>query len=293
MVYDDNIAVFLSYGYKLITPIELKNESSQVYPIIANKITEHEGIKVCYQILIYDTSFNIHFESVSILGHKFGYVYPLYHKQLKLKDSISSIIEQFELYTQNNITNNLSYFKYDINNIKLFTNDTYEGMKLYQESLNNLRQSLIERIERNSLIDDRISNTTNDRIEENKLIDDINREVESLIFERCSGLETFKTTVSDISENDIKADLKKQQSINRLNMLENPYENIVIHNTGEADDINNIIYNIDENVNKIIMYHTKHNNKYVYQGDNKWKPMRKENKDKLLNVDKDKTWKRI
>ena len=29
---------------------------------------------------------------------------------------------------QNNITNNLSYFKYDINNIKLFTNGTYEGI---------------------------------------------------------------------------------------------------------------------------------------------------------------------
>lgn len=133
MVYDD-ISVFSSYGYKFITPIELKNGSNQVYPpIIANKITEHEGIKVCYQILIYDTSFNIHFESVSILGHKFGYVYPLFHQKLKLEDTISSAIEQFELYTQNNITNNLSYFKYDINNIKLFTNDTYEGIKLYQE----------------------------------------------------------------------------------------------------------------------------------------------------------------
>lgn len=293
MVYDD-ISVFPSYGYKFITPIELKNESSQVYPIIANKITEYEGIKVCYQILIYDTSFNIHFESVSILGHKFGYVYPLYHKQLKLKDSISSIIEQFELYTQNNITNNLSYFKYDINNIKLFTNDTYEGMKLYQEALNNLRQSLIERIERNSLIDDRISDITNDRIEEKKLIYDINREIENLFFERCSGLETFKTTVSDISENDIKADLKKQPVINRLNVLENPCDNIVIHNnTGEVDDNNNTINNIDENVKKIIMYSAKHNNKYVYQADNKWKLLRKENKDKLLNVDREKTWKRI
>ena len=298
-MFYDNILVFPSYGYRFITPIDWKNESSQVCPIIANKITEHEGIKVCYQILIYNTSFNIHFESVSILGHKFGYVYPLYHQQLQLKDSISSVIEQFELYTQNNITNNLSYFKYDINNIKLFTNDTYEGMKLYQESLNNLRQSLIERIERERSIDDRISDITNDRIEEQKLREDINREVESLFFDRCSGLETFKTTVSDISENGIKADLKKQQPINRLNMLETPYENIVIHNnTGEVDDINNIIHNIDENVKKImdvefIMHSAKHNSKYVYQGDNKWKPMRKANKDKLLNVDKEKTWKRI
>lgn len=288
MVYDD-ISVFSSYGYKFITPIELKNGLSQVHPpIIANKITEYEGIKVCYQILIYDTSFNIHFESVSILGHKFNYVYPLFHQKLQLKDSISSVIEQFELYTQNNITNNLSYFKYDINNIKLFTNDIYEGMKLYQESLNNLRQSLIERIERNSSIDD--------RIEEKKLIDDINREIEELNFDRCSELETFKTSVSDISENNIKADLKKQQSIN---MLEKPYENIVVHNnTSKVDNINNIINNIDENVKKImdvgfIMYSTKHNSKYVCQGDNKWKPLRKENKDKLLNVDRDKTWKRI
>lgn len=296
MIYDD-ISVFSSYGYKFTTPIELKNGLSQVYPpIIANKITEYEGIKVCYQILIYDTSFNIHFESVSILGHKFNYVYPLFHQKLQLKDSISSVIEQFELYTQNNITNNLSYFKYDINNIKLFTNDTYEGMKLYQESLNNLRQSLIERIERNSSIDDRISDTNNDRIEEKKLIDDINREIEELNFDRCSELEAFKNTDSDISENDIKADLKKQQPIN---MLENPCENIVIHNnTGEDDDINNIINNIDENVKKImdvgfIMHSEKHNSKYVSQSDNKWKPMRKENKDKLLNVDRDKTWKRI
>ena len=291
MIYDD-ISVFSSYGYKFTTPIELKNGLSQVYPpIIANKITEYEGIKVCYQILIYDTSFNIHFESVSILGHKFNYVYPLFHQKLQLKDSISSVIEQFELYTQNNITNNLSYFKYDINNIKLFTNDTYEGMKLYQESLNNLRQSLIERIERNSSIDDRISDTTNDRIEEKKLLDDINREIDELNFDRCSELETFKTTVSDISENDIKADLKKQQPIN---MLEKLYENIVVHNnTGEVNDINNIINNIDENVKKIIMHSAKHNSKYVSQGDNKWKPMRKENKDKLLNVDRDKIWKRI
>ena len=291
MVYDD-ISVFSSYGYKFTTPIELKNSSSQVYPpIIANKITEYEGIKVCYQILIYDTSFNICCESVSILGHKFGYVYPLFHSKLQLKDSISSVIKQFELYTQNNITNNLSYFKYDINNIKLFTNGAYEGMKLYREALDNLRQSLIERIERNGPIDD--------RIEEKKLIDDINREIEVLVFDKCSGLEAFKTTVSDISENGIKADLKKQQPINRLNMLEKPYENIVVHNnTGKVDDINNVINNIDENVKKMmdvefIMHSAKHNCKYVYQGDNKWKPLRKENKDKLLNVDRDKTWKRI
>lgn len=293
MVYDD-ISVFSSYGYKFITPIELKNGTSQVYPpIIANKITEHEGIKVCYRILIYDTSFNIHFESVSILGHKFGYVYPLFYQKLKLKDSISSAIEQFELYTQNNITNNLSCFKYDINNIRLFTNDTYEGMKLYQESLNNLIQSLIERIERNGSIDD--------RIEEKKLLDDINREVESLNFERCSELETFNAAVSGISENDIRADLKKQPTIDGLNVLENSYENIVVHNnTGVVDDINNIINNIDNNVKKImdvgfIMYSAKHNSKYVYLGNNKWKPLRKENKnkDKLLNVDRDKTWKRI
>ena len=65
-----------------------------------------------------------------------------------------------------------------------------------------------------------------------------------------------------------------------------------------VDDINNIINNIDENVKKImdvefIMHSAKHNCKYVYQDDNKWKPLRKENKDKLLNVDRDKTWKRI
>lgn len=290
MIYDD-ISVFSSYGYKFITPIELKNGSSQVYPpIIANKITEHEGIKVCYRILIYDTSFNIHFESVSILGHKFGYVYPLFQQKLQLKDPISSVIEQFEIYTQKNITNNLSYFKYDINNIKLFANDTYEGIKLYQESLNNLIHSLIERIERNGSIDD--------RIEEKKLLDDINREVESLNFERCSELETFNAAVSGISENDIRADLKKQQPIN---VLEKPYENIVVHNnTGVVDDINNVINNIDDNVKKImdvgfIMYSAKHNSKYVYLGNNKWKPLRKakENKDKLLNVDRDKTWKRI
>lgn len=293
MVYDD-ISVFSSYGYKFITPIELKNGSSQVYPpIIANKITEHEGIKVCYRILIYDTSFNIHFESVSILDHKFGYVYPLFYQKLKLKDSISSAIEQFELYTQNNITNNLSCFKYDINNIRLFTNDTYEGMKLYQESLNNLIQSLIERIERNGSIDD--------RIEEKKLLDDINREVESLNFERCSELETFNAAVSGISENDIRADLKKQPAIDGLNVLEKSYENIVVHNnTGVVDDINNIINNIDDNVKKImdvgfIMYSAKHNSKYVYLGNNKWKPLRKENKnkDRLLNTVREKTWKRI
>ena len=207
-----------------------------------------------------------------------------------MTEPISSVIEQFEIYTQKNITNNLSCFKYDINNIKLFTNDTYEGIKLYQESLNNLIQSLIERIERNGSIDD--------RVEEKKLLDDINREIESLNFERCSELETFNAAVSDISENGIKADLKKQQTINRLNMLEKPYENIVVHNTGEVDNINNIINNIDENVKKImdvefIMHSAKHNGKYVYQGDNKWKPLRKENKDKLLNVDRDKTWKRI
>ena len=293
MVYDD-ISVFSSYGYKFITPIELKNGTSQVYPpIIANKITEHEGIKVCYRILIYDTSFNIHFESVSILGHKFGYVYPLFQQKLQLKDPISSVIEQFEIYTQKNITNNLSCFKYDINNIKLFTNDTYEGIKLYQESLNNLIQSLIERIERNGSIDD--------RVEEKKLLDDINREIESLNFERCSELETFNAAVSDISENDIRADLKKQPAIDGLNVLEKSYENIVVHNnTGVVDDINNIINNIDDNVKKImdvgfIMYSAKHNSKYVYLGNNKWKPLRKakENKDKLLNVDRDKTWKRI
>ena len=158
---------------------------------------------------------------------------------------------------------------------------------------------MIERIERNSLIDDKISDIINDRIEEKKLIDDINREVESLNFERCLWLETFKTTVSDISENNSKTDLKKQQPINRLNVLEKPCDHIVVHNnTGEVDDINNIINNIDENVKKImdvgfIMYSAKHNNKYVYQGDNKWKLLRKENKDKLLNVDRDKTWKRI
>lgn len=293
MVYDD-ISVFSSYGYKFITPIELKNGTSQVYPpIIANKITEHEGIKVCYRILIYDTSFNIHFESVSILGHKFGYVYPLFHQKLKLEDTISSAIEQFELYTQNNITNNLSCFKYDINNIRLFTNDTYEGIKLYQESLNNLIQSLIERIERNDSIDD--------RIEEKKLLDDINREVESLNFERCSELETFNAAVSDISENDIRADLKKQPAIDGLNVLEKSYENIVVHNnTDVVDDINNIIDNIDDNVKKImdvgfIMYSAKHNSKYVYLGNNKWKPLRKENKnkDKLLNTVREKIWKRI
>ena len=44
-----------------------------------------------------------------------------------------------------------------------------------------------------------------------------------------------------------------------------------------------------------IMYSAKHNSKYVYQGDNKWKPLRKENKnkDKLLNTVREKTWKRI
>lgn len=230
-MFYNNILVFPSYGYRFITPIDWKNESSQVYPIIAKKITEYEGIKVCYQILIYDSFFNIHFESVSILGHKYSYVSPLYHQQLK--DNISSVIKQFESYAQNNITNNLSHFKYDINNIKLFTNDTFEGVKLYHESLIScdklFRKSLIER---NRIIDDRISDTTNDRIEEKKLSNDINRDVESLIFDRCSELEACNKTVSDISENGIKVNLKKQ-------------------------------------------------------------PLRKENKDKLLNVDRDKTWKRV
>ena len=288
MVYDD-ISVFLSYGYKFITPIELKNGLSQVYPpIIANKITEHEGIKVCYRILIYDTSFNIHFESVSILGHKCGYVIPSHYQLLK-GNIIGSTIEQFESYAQNNITNNLNYYNYDINNIKLFTADTYEGMKLFRESLiasKNLRQSLIER---NKPIDDRISNTTNDRIEEEKLIEDINRHIDK-IFENSSGFENFKTTVSDISENEIKVDLKKQPLTNDLNVLENPYE------IRQVDDINNI----DDNIKKmldagVIIYSAKHNSKYIYQGDNKWKPLRKENKnkDKLLNIDREKTWKRI
>lgn len=159
------------------------------------------------------------------------YILLNYHQQLK--DNIGSVIKQFESYTQNNITNNLSHFKYDIDIINLFTNDTFEGMKLYHESLIScdklFRKSLIER---NRIIDDRISDTTNDRIEEKKLSDDINRYVESLIFDRCSGLEACNTSVSDISENEIKADLKKQ-------------------------------------------------------------PLRKENKDKLLNTVREKTWKRI
>ena len=230
-MFYEKILVFPSHGYRFITPIDWKNESSQVYPIIARKIAEYEGIKVCYQILIYDTFLNINFESVSILGHKFSYVSPLYHQQLK--DNIGSVIKQFESYAQNNITNNLSHFKYDINNIKLFTNDTFEGMKLYHESLIScdklFRQSLIER---NRIIDDRISDTTHNRFEEKKLLDDISRDVKKHIFERCSGFEACNTTVSDISENGVKADLKKQ-------------------------------------------------------------PLRKENKDKLLNVDREKTWKRI
>ena len=44
---------------------------------------------------------------------------------------------------------------------------------------------------------------------------------------------------------------------------------------------------------EFIIHSAKHNSKYVCQGDNKWKPMRKANKDKLLNVDKEKIWKRI
>lgn len=286
-MFYDKIFLIGSYGYKIMTPIDWKNESRQVYPIIARKITEYGGIKVCYQILIYDTSLNIHFESVSILGHKFGYVSPLYHQESK--DNIGSVIKQFELYTQNNITNNLNYFKYDINIIKLFTNDTYVGMNLFQEALiarNNLRRSMTER---GSLLDDRISNTTNDRIEEQKLIEDINRQVQNLLFgsERCLG---NNPTVSVISENEIKVDLKKQPSINDLNVLEKPYE------IRQVDNINNI----DENIKKMldvgfIMYSAKHNSKYVYQGDNKWKPLKKENKnkDKLLNTVIEKTWKRI
>lgn len=279
-MFYDKIFLFGSYGYKFITPIDWKNESRQVYPIIAEKIKEYEGIKVCYRILIYNSSFNIHFESVSILGHKFGYVSPLYHQQLK--DNISSVIKQFELYTQNNITNNLTYFKYDKNIIKLFTNDRYEGLKLYQESLiasDKLKESLIVR---NGIFGDRISNTTNDRIEEKKPINDINRYVE-----RCSE---FNPTVSVISENEIKVDLKKQPTINGLNVLEKPYE------IRQVDDINNI----DENAKKMldvgfIMYSAKHNSKYVYQGDNKWKLLGKvnKNKDKLLNTVREKTWKRI
>ena len=291
MIYD-NIFLIGSCGYEIITPIDWKNESRQVYPIIARKITEYEGIKVCYQILIYDTSFNIHFELVSILGHKCGYVIPSHYQQLYqlLKGNIiGSTIEQFESYAQNNITNNLNYYNYDINNIKLFTADTYEGMKLFRESLiasKNLRQSLIER---NKPIDDRISNTTNDRIEEEKLIEDINRHIDK-IFENSSGFENFKTTVSDISENEIKVDLKKQPLTNDLNVLENPYE------IRQVDDINNIDNNIKKMLDAgVIMYSVKHNSKYVYQGNNKWKPLRKENKnkDKLLNIDREKTWKRI
>ena len=290
MIYD-NIFLIGSCGYEIITPIDWKNESRQVYPIIAKKITEYEGIKVCYQILIYDTSLNIHFESVSILGHKCGYVLPLHYQQVK-GNIIGSTIEQFESYAQNNITNNLNYYNYDINNIKLFTADTYEGMKLFRESLiasKNLRQSLIER---NKPIDD--------RIEEEKLIEDINIHIDK-IFENSSGFENFNPTVSVISENEIKVDSKKQPAIN---VLEKPYEDIIIHNKTidfddeirQVDDINNI----DDNIKKmldagVIIYSVKHNSKYVYQGDNKWKPLRKENKnkDKLLNIDREKTWKRI
>ena len=284
-MFYDKIFLIGSCGYEIITPIDWKNESRQTFPIIVEKITEYEGIKVCYRILIYDTSFNIHFESVSILGHKCGYVIPSHYQQLQ--GNIDSIIEQFELHTRNNIINNLNYYNYDINNIKLFTADTYEGMKLFRESLiasKNLRQSLIER---NKPIDDRISNTTNDRIEEQKLIDDINRHIDK-IFETSSGFENFNPTVSVISENEIKVDSKKQPLTNDLNVLENPYE------IRQVDDINNI----DENIKKmlyagLIFYSVKHNSKYVCQGNNKWKPLRKENKDKLLNVDREKTWKRI
>ena len=296
MVYDD-ISLFPSYGYKFITPIELKNESKRVYlvyPIIGEKITEYEGIKLCYRILIYNSSFNIHFESVSILGHKFGYVYPLYHQQLK--DSISSIIEQFESYTRDNIINNLSYFKYDINNIKLFTNDTYEGMKLYQESLiaRNILcgERVSEEYERNELIQESlkakyISNIINDRIEEKKLKDDINRingQVENLI----SELETFKNKGSVISENNSREEFETTD----VHII--PHNKTTKHGIPKVDDINNI----DENLKKMlyvgfIIYSVKSNSKYVYQGDNKWKLLKKANKDKLLNVDREKTWKRI
>lgn len=296
MVYDD-ISVFPSYGYKFITPIELKNESKQiylVYPIIGEKITEYKGIKLCYRILIYNSSFNIHFESVSILGHKFGYVYPLYHQQLK--DSISSIIEQFESYTRDNIINNLSYFKYDINNIKLFTNDTYEGMKLYQESLiaRNIlcEDRVFDEYERNELIQESlkakyISNIINDRIEEKKLKDDINRingQVDNLI----SELETFKSKDSAISENNSREEFETTD----VHII--PHNKTTKHGIPKVDDINNI----DENLKKMlyvgfIIYSVKINSKYVYQGDNKWKLLKKANKDKLLNVDREKTWKRI
>ena len=296
MVYDD-ISLFPSYGYKFITPIELKNESKRVYPvypIIGEKITEYEGIKLCYRILIYNSSFNIHFESVSILGHKFGYVYPLYHQQLK--DSISSIIEQFESYTRDNIINNLSYFKYDINNIKLFTNDTYEGMKLYQESLiaRNILcgERVSEEYERNELIQESlkakyISNIINDRIEEKKLKDDINRingQVENLI----SELETFKNKGSVISENNSREEFETTD----VHII--PHNKTTKHGIPKVDDINNI----DENLKKMlyvgfIIYSVKSNSKYVYQGDNKWKLLKKANKDKLLNVNREKTWKRI
>ena len=255
MIYN-NIFLIGSCGYEIITPIDWKNESRQTFPIIAEKITEYEGIKICYRILIYDTSFNIHFESVSILGHKCGYVIPSHYQQLYqlLKGNIiGSTIEQFESYAQNNITNNLNYYNYDINNIKLFTADTYEGMKLFRESLiasKNLRQSLIER---NKPIDDRISNTTNDRIEEEKLIEDINRHIDK-IFENSSGFENFKTTVSDISENEIKVDLKKQPLTNDLNVLENPYE------IRQVDDINNI----DDNIKVLCVYKDLNENVYDF-----------------------------
>lgn len=275
-----------------------------MYPLHARKMTDWQGIKVCYNIFIRDEYSNVCFDSVSILGHKYNCMYPSFY--FSIDSNFEYILRQFVSYTENNIKENIHYYNYDNDIVSLFTNDYTEGIRMICSAL-RIRDRLMQEKMPKCVSD--VEVYPDSRTE--SLTDKMNENVEKQIIDQnCVGYDrTLACYIPDAVYNNLS---KRLFAVEGTPVLTNSYEHIILNNktldneeildgeeTVQVDDIHNI-KGWMKNILCVgfIAYSIKHRKKFVYLGDGKWKPFKDENKviinkDKLLNVERNREWKRI
>lgn len=296
--YNHIVDALLVKGYQFVR----HSFDSGTYRLHAKKMTDWQGIKICYNIFIqdgysYGSSDKVCFDSVSILGHKVNYTYPSIY--FSIDGKFESILKQFVSKTENNIKDNIHYYNYDNDTMRLFTDDWTEWSRMICEASRTRDRLMQEKVQK-CVSSDRVY--PDSRIESSG--DKMNEQIENENEQNYAGDDKSLSRFIPDTVNDNLS--KRLFIIEGMPVMTKPYEHIILNNktlddeeTVQVDDIHNI-KGWMKNILCVgfIVYSIKHGKKFVYLGDGKWKPFKDENKviinkDKLLNVDRNREWKRI
>lgn len=275
-----------------------------MYPLHARKMADWQGIKICYNIFIRDEYSDVCFDSVSILGHKDYFMSPSFY--FSIDGNFEYILKQFVTKTENDIKENIHYYNND-DIVRLFTNDRIEGFRMFCEAL-KIRDRLMKQEKLQKCVSDvEVCSDNSTDSQSDKMNENIEKQIieqNCVIYDRSLSCYIPDTVYDNLS--------KKLFTVEGTPMLTNPNEYIILNNKtlddeetlddGETVQVDDI-HNIKGWMKRIlcvgfIAYSIKHRKKFVYLGGGKWKPFKDKNKviinkDKLLNVDRNREWKRI